>query len=75
MGNRDAGKFAADATQLPTDCQPESLAKPARRRSHNPREKATLQARADGAFLVRRLTLISDRHSCQIVALYQPELA
>src|SRR5215467_9194132 len=33
-GNRDAGKFAADTTQLPTDCQPESLAKPARRRSH-----------------------------------------
>src|SRR5258708_26625032 len=33
-GNRDAGKFAADATQLPTGCQPESLAKPARRRSH-----------------------------------------
>src|SRR5260370_11325395 len=31
-GNRDAGKFAADATQLPTGCQPESLAKPARRR-------------------------------------------
>jgi hypothetical protein len=27
-GNRDAGKFAADATQLPTGCQPESLAKP-----------------------------------------------
>src|SRR6266511_2326834 len=25
-GNRDAGKFAADATQLPTGCQPESLA-------------------------------------------------
>src|SRR5215470_9872061 len=37
-GNRDAGKFAADATQLPTGCQPESLAKLARRRSH----KATL---------------------------------
>src|SRR3989441_423199 len=35
-GNRDAGKFAADATQLPTGCQPESLAKPARRRSHKP---------------------------------------
>ena len=33
-GNRDAGKFAADATQLPTGCQPESLAKPARSRSH-----------------------------------------
>jgi len=33
-GNRDAGKFAADATQLPTGCQPESLAKPARRREH-----------------------------------------
>jgi len=33
-GNRDAGKFAADATQLPTGCQPESLAKPTRRRSH-----------------------------------------
>ena len=30
-GNRDAGKFTADATQLPTGCQPESLAKPARR--------------------------------------------
>src|SRR5258707_11848101 len=30
-GNRDAGKFAADATQLPTGCQPESLAKTARR--------------------------------------------
>jgi hypothetical protein len=28
-GNRDAGKFAADATQLPTGCQPESLAKQA----------------------------------------------
>jgi hypothetical protein len=26
----------ADATQLPTSCQPESLAKPARRRSHSP---------------------------------------
>jgi hypothetical protein len=37
-GNRETGKFAPDATQLPTDCQPESLAKPARRRSHNPRE-------------------------------------
>ena len=37
-GNRDAGKFAADATQLPTGCQPGSLAKLARRRSH----KATL---------------------------------
>ena len=24
-GNRDAGKFAADATQLPTGCQAESL--------------------------------------------------
>jgi hypothetical protein len=36
-GNRDAGKFAPDATQLPTGCQPESLAKPARRRSHKPR--------------------------------------
>ena len=24
-GNRDAGKIAADATQLPTGCQPESL--------------------------------------------------
>src|SRR3989442_7154244 len=35
-GNRDAGKFAADATQLPTGCQPESLAKPARRCSHKP---------------------------------------
>jgi hypothetical protein len=32
----DAGKFAPDATQLPTGCQPESLAKPARRRSHKP---------------------------------------
>src|SRR5262249_52237728 len=29
-GNGDAGKFAADTTQLPTGCQPESLAKPAR---------------------------------------------
>jgi hypothetical protein len=27
-GSSDAGKFAADATQLPTGCQPESLAKP-----------------------------------------------
>jgi hypothetical protein len=35
-GNRDAGKFAADTTQLPTGCQPESLAKPARRRSTSP---------------------------------------
>ncbi len=35
-GNRDAGKFAADTTQLPTGCQPESLAKSARRRSHKP---------------------------------------
>jgi hypothetical protein len=25
-GNREAGKFAADTTQLPTGCQPESLA-------------------------------------------------
>jgi hypothetical protein len=33
-GNREAGKFAPDATELPTGCQPESLAKPARRRSH-----------------------------------------
>ena len=30
MGNWDAGKFAADTTQLPMGCQPESLAKPAR---------------------------------------------
>jgi len=37
-GNRDAGKFAADTTQLPTGCQPESLAKPARRRSHKATE-------------------------------------
>jgi hypothetical protein len=35
-GNRDAGKFAAYATQLPTGCQPESLAKPARRCSYKP---------------------------------------
>src|SRR6266516_3248387 len=35
-GNRDAGKFAADTTQLPTGYQPESLAKSARRRSHKP---------------------------------------
>src|SRR5262245_28124802 len=35
-GNRDAGKFAPDATRLPTGCQPESLAKPARRRSYKP---------------------------------------
>src|SRR5262249_17926544 len=63
------GMLDADATQLPTGCQPEST------RYHRPREKAPLRARADGAFLVGRLTLISDRHSCQIVALYQSELA
>ena len=49
-GNRDCGKFAADATQLPTGCQPESLAKPARRRSH----KAThLRAASSTAALAR----------------------
>jgi len=33
-GKQGSGKFAADATQLPTGCQPESLAKPTRRRPH-----------------------------------------
>ena len=33
-GKQGSGKFAADATQLPTACQPESLAKPTRRRPH-----------------------------------------
>jgi hypothetical protein len=49
----------ADATQLPTACQPESLAEPARRRSHKPqrvyrrpREKAPL--RGAGGPLLRK---------------------
>jgi hypothetical protein len=45
-GNRDAGKFAADTTQLPTGCQPESLAKPARRRSHKATQPQLLTRRA-----------------------------
>ena len=44
-GNRDAGKFPADATQLPTGCQPESLAKPARRRSHKATQPQLLTRR------------------------------
>src|SRR2546429_8056902 len=44
-GNRIAGKFAADATQLPTGCQPESLAKPARRRSHKATQPQPLTCR------------------------------
>ena len=44
-GNRDAGKFAADTTQLPTGCQPESLAKPARRRSHKATQPQLLTCR------------------------------
>jgi hypothetical protein len=35
-GNRDAGKFAANTTQLPTGFQPESLAKPAHRLVRSP---------------------------------------
>jgi hypothetical protein len=55
--NRDAGKFAADTTQLPTSCQPESLAKPARRRSHKPqrgyrRPKKSPAPGAGGAFSI-----------------------
>jgi hypothetical protein len=34
----------ADATQLPTGCQPESLAKPARRRSHKAAQPAAAYA-------------------------------
>ena len=40
-GKQGSGKFAADATQLPTGCLPESLAKPARRRSHKPTSRLT----------------------------------
>src|SRR5262249_132028 len=39
------GKFAADATQLPTGCQPESLAKPAHRRSHKATQPELLTRR------------------------------
>jgi len=35
----------ADATQLPTGCQPESLAKPARRRSHKATQPQLLTCR------------------------------
>src|SRR5256884_6773775 len=50
-GNRDAGKFAADATQLPTGCQPESLAKPARRRSHKATQPQLLTRRASSTII------------------------
>src|SRR5215467_5096175 len=52
-GDRDAGKFAPDATQLPTGCQPESLAKPARRRSHKATRGSCLRAASSMAALVR----------------------
>jgi hypothetical protein len=52
-GNRDAGKFTADATQLPTGCQPESLAKPARRRSHKATRGSCLLAASSTAALAR----------------------
>jgi hypothetical protein len=45
-GNRDAGKFATDATQLPTGCQPGSLAKPAHGRSHKAARPQLLTRRA-----------------------------
>src|SRR5260221_10600643 len=50
-GNRDAGKFAPDATQLPTGCQPESLAKPARRRSHKATQPQLLTRRASSTII------------------------
>src|SRR5438128_5099303 len=50
-GNRDAGKLAADATQLPTGCQPESLAKPARRRSHKATQPQLLTRRASSTII------------------------
>jgi hypothetical protein len=52
-GNRDAGKFAAGATQLPTGCQPESLAKPARRRSHRHPSRSCSRAASSTAVLAR----------------------
>jgi hypothetical protein len=48
-GDRDAGKFTADAAQLPTGCQPESLAKPARRRSHKATQPQLLTRRASSS--------------------------
>ena len=45
-GNGDAGKFAADTTQLPTGCQPGSLAKPARRPAHKAIRGSCLRAAA-----------------------------
>jgi hypothetical protein len=53
-GNRDAGKFAPDATRLPTGCQPESLAKPARDRSHNPGRSCLRAERARRSFVWAR---------------------
>jgi hypothetical protein len=44
-------KFAPDATQLPTGCQPESLAKPARRRSHKATQPQLLTRRASSTII------------------------
>jgi len=42
---------SADATQLPTGCQPESLAKPARRRSHKATQPQLLTRRASSTII------------------------
>jgi hypothetical protein len=42
--SRDAGELTPDTTQLPTACQPESLAKPARRRRALPGPRRHLAA-------------------------------
>jgi hypothetical protein len=44
-------KFAPDATQLPTGCQPESLAKPPRDRSHKAAQPQLLTRRASSTII------------------------
>jgi hypothetical protein len=64
VGVTPTDKFAADATQLPTGCQPESLAKPARRRSHKPNAPIAVPEKKPHSGRGRGFFSISDMAEC-----------
>jgi hypothetical protein len=57
--------FAPDATQLPTGCQPESLAKPARGRSHKAAQPQLLTRRASSTIIRLRQKTSQSRDTRQ----------
>jgi hypothetical protein len=64
--------FAPDATQLPTGCQPESLAKPARGRSHKAAQPQLLTRRASSTIIRLRQKTSQSRDTASAVLCFSP---